>query len=273
MTKHSFRLLACLAIPFIASCGGRSMFVPPAGPGESVPDPSAAWEQATNGCRDLRSVVSSQRVSGRVGAARVWPLTIDAAVLADQSIYLSATASGKPIFLLAGSASRATLWLRTEERAITAEPAAILNALIGVSLSPDEMLGVLSGCVARGASIARASRHGASMTVETSAGRAFLDERAGQWAVRAFDTHGITAEFVAPGRAVPQDIWLWSGAGGSSASLHLNVTERELNGTVPPEVFRVPSGAQAAAPMTLEELAAMWKNRVPLPEDLPCPVS
>jgi hypothetical protein len=64
---------------------------------------------------------------------------------------------------------------------------------------------------------------------------------------------------------------MWSGAGAATASLHLSVTERELNGNVPADVFRVPEAALAAAPMTLEELASMWKNRVPTPESRPCP--
>jgi hypothetical protein len=163
------------------------------------------------------------------------------------------------------------LWLRTDNRAITADPAAILHALIGLSLSADEMLGVLSGCVARGATVTGSSRHGALTTIETAAGRAFVEQRAGQWTVRAFASPSLTAEFVPPGRSIPQDIWMWSGAGAATASLHLSVTERELNGNVPADVFRVPEAALAAAPMTLEELASMWKNRVPTPESRPCP--
>jgi hypothetical protein len=193
----------------------------------------------------------------------VWPLSVETAVIANQSIYLSATASGRPIFLLAGSTSKATLWLRTDDRAITDDPAAILRALIGVSLSADEMLSVLSGCVARGASVTQASRHGATTTIETSAGRAYLEQRAGQWVVRAFENSSLTAEYVPPGRSTPQDIWIWSRASGSTASLHLTVAEREINGNVPASVFQVPEGALAAKPMTLEELASMWKNRVP----------
>jgi hypothetical protein len=131
---------------------------------------------------------------------------------------------------------------------------------------------LISGCVARGATVTGAFRHGATTAINTSAGRAFIEQRAGQWAVRAFEAPGLTAEFVPPGRSAPQDIWVWSRAAGSQdplpasasgAALHLTVTERELNGQVPGDVFRVPAGALAAAPMTLEELASMWKNRLP----------
>jgi hypothetical protein len=43
----------------------------------------------------VRSLVSSARVSGHIGDARVWPLTVDTAVLPSQSIYLSARANGR----------------------------------------------------------------------------------------------------------------------------------------------------------------------------------
>ena len=263
-------VLAACAIG-AAACGGRKMFVPPAGPGEPLQDASAVWDAATKDCRDLRSLVSSLRVSGHVGDARVWPLTVEAAVLSNQSIYLGATASGRPIFLLTGSNARATLWLRTDDRAVTGPLSEILRTLMGVSLGIDDMLNVLSGCPARGGDGTQAMRHGALATIESGAGRAFLEQRAGEWNVRAIERTGFTAEFVPPGRSVPQDIWLWSGAGTTPAALHLTVTERDLNREIPADFFRVPEGAQAARPMTLEELASMWKNRVPSPENLPCP--
>src|SRR4029453_14562520 len=109
-------------------------------------DAASGVAEATKECRDVRTVVSTLRVSGRVSDARLWPLTVEVAVVLNQSIYLGATASGKPVFLLAGTPARATLWLRTEDRSVTAAPAQILNALVGVSLSPDDLAGVLSGC-------------------------------------------------------------------------------------------------------------------------------
>ena len=248
-----------------AACGGRSVFVPPAGPGTPAPDAAAALSEATADCRDLRSIVSAFRVSGRINDARVWSIDVEAAVIANQSIYLGANASGKPIFMLVGTPSRATLWLRTDDRAVTADPSAILQALMGVSLSADDVLAVLSGCGARDLAVERATRHGAVLAVESSRGKTYLEQRNGRWLIRAVEASTYTAEFVPPGRAVPQDAWVWSKSATASAALRLAITERELNATVPDQVLRVPAGAQSAAPMTLEELAALWKNRAPSP--------
>ena len=269
---NSFRrAVAIAACVSLVSCGGRSMFVPPAGPGAAAPDAQTAWDEATKDCRNVDRVVSSLRVSGRIGGTRVPSINIDAAVALNQSIYLSAVASGRPVFLLVGTPARATLWLRTEDRAVTAAPAEILRALIGVSLSPDDLLGVLSGCVSREASFKDAQRHGATLAVQLANGQAFLEQRAGQWQVRAFESSSYSVEFIPPGRSIPQETWVWSVGGATSASLHLKMEEREPNGTLPPDIFRVPAGAQAAAPMTLEELASLWKNRSPQSRPWPVP--
>jgi len=264
-------MLAIVVSLSVISCAGRSMFVPPAGPGAAATDAAAAWDDATKECRAMERVVSSVRVGGRIADTRIPSLTVDAAVVLNQSIYLSAVASGRPIFLLVGTPARATLWLRTDDRSVTAAPAAILEALIGVSLSNDEMAGVLSGCVARETTFTSAARHDAMLAIETPSGRTFLEQRAGTWETRAFEAKGFTVEFVPPGRSLPQDAWVWSSAGATKAALRLSITEREVNGTIPPEVFRVPAGAQAAAPMTLEELASMWKNRSPQNRPWPAP--
>ena len=264
-------VLSIVCGAMVAACGGRAMFVPPAGPGTAAPDAQAAWDEATNACRGVERVVASMRVRGRIADTRVWPLSIDSAVVLKQSIYLSAVASGRPVFLLVGTPARATLWLRTDDRSITAAPGDILQALIGVSMSADDLLGVLSGCVSREASFTSATRHGATLAIQTPDGRSFLEQRAGQWQTRAFESKSFTVEFVPPGASIPQDTWVWSTFASSPASLHLSVNERELNGTIPPEVFRVPAGAQAAAPMTLEELSSMWKNRSPQNRPWPAP--
>ena len=263
--------LVIVLVLAVSSCAGRSMFVPPVGPGVTVPDAAAAWDEATKDCRGLERVVSVMRVGGRIADTRVPPLNIDAAVVLNQSIYLSAVASGRPIFLLVGTPARATLWLRTDDRAVTAAPADILQALIGVSLSHDDLAGVVSGCVAREGTFTSATRHDAMLAVHTSSGRAFIEQRGGRWQTRAFEGKGFTVEFVPPGRSIPQDAWVWASGGSAKAALRLTINEREINGSIPPEVFRVPDGAQAAAPMTLEELASMWKNRSPQDRPWPAP--
>ncbi len=256
--------LCCLAL----SCS-RAVFQPPVGPGDPAPDAPAAWADATAGCRDLQSYSAALRASGRVGDARLWPIGIEVAVLANQSIYLGATAAGRAIFLLAGAGDDATLWLRREQRTVTAPPARIMDAIMGVPVTPADLLGVLTGCVAAQADLIRAVRHGRLLTIETAGARVHLASRSGRWRVRAAETSAFTVEYADAPAALPQELWLWPASGaGSPAAIHLTVSDARINEPVPASVFRVPAGAAEATPMTLDELrsGALWKNRAASPE-------
>jgi hypothetical protein len=260
-----FMMRACAAIVLCwsaASCT-RAMFVAPAGPGDAAPDAAAAWTEATAGCRDARSFVAAVRASGKVGQERVWPVSLELAVTADQSIYISATAVGNSVFVLAGTANRATLWLRHDNRAVTAAPADIMEALVGVPLSPARLMAVLTGCVARSLDVVSAARYPNLLAIHTADARVFLAQTGGTWRTTAAEADRFTVEFARKSSAQPDDIWLWAQpAPGQTASLHLTVTDGQINGPVPPNVFQAPAGAQAAAPMTLDELRAAgpWKK-------------
>lgn len=256
-------LAALLLILAAAGCT-RALFVPPAGPGTPAPNALAAWTEATAGCRDAKSFAAMLRVSGRVGSARVWPITIEAAVTSDQSIYLSATASGTSLFVVAGTANRATLWLRREERVVTAAPADLMDAIVGVPIAPAQLLAVLTGCATRAFDVKSAAQHGAILAVHTSDARVFLQSIGGSWRTRAAQADGFTVEFGRKAGPAPSDVWIWSTASRTpAASIHLSITDGEVNGQIPASIFQIPAGAAAAAAMTLEELraASPWRER------------
>ena len=179
------------------ACATRAMFVPPAGPGTPVTYAAAAWTEATANCRNARSYAAAARASGKFGAERLWPIGIDVAVTSDQSIYLAANAVGRSLFVLAGTANTATLWLRQEERVVTAAPAEIMDAIVGVPITPDRLLGVLTGCVARSFAITRAALHGSLLAVDTADARLYLEQSNGQWRTRAASTDAFVVEFAA----------------------------------------------------------------------------
>ena len=115
MSVRGVILTLVVATSGVAAGCVRAVFVAPAGPGVPAPEAPAAWAEATAGCRSARSFAAALSVSG-AWAERVWPVAIEAAVTADQSIYLSATAVGNAVFVLAGTADQATLWLRRDNR-------------------------------------------------------------------------------------------------------------------------------------------------------------
>jgi hypothetical protein len=161
------------------------------------------------------------------------------------------------------------LWLRREDRSVSAAPADIMEAIVGVPIAPDRLLAVLSGCAAKSLDITRAARHGRLLSIETADARVQLEQTNGQWRAKAAQTDAFTVEFGAMQSGLPSELWMWSIPGrGPAASLHLRATDPELNGEVPAGVFKIPSGAAAAKPITLEELKAAgpWREREPVPE-------
>lgn len=256
-------LLAGLALGVAAGCT-RAAFVAPTDPGQPAPDAAAAWEQAIRGCGDVQTFVADARATGKVGPQRVWPVSLEIAVTNTDSIYVSATAAGNSLFVLAGTGGRARLWLRHDQRVVSATPAEILEAVVGVSISPGQLLGMLSGCVARTADVAGAMRHNSLIELRAPEGRLFLSQVAGQWQIRALVAKAFVAEFSRRSGRQPDDIWIRSsGTTPIDAALHLAVSDGQPNGQIPPAIFDLPAGANSASPMTLEELraAGAWKDR------------
>jgi hypothetical protein len=265
-----------LVVCVLASGCAHATFVVPADPGDPAPDAASAWAAASAGCADVQAFVTGARASGKVGSQRVWPVSLEVAVTASDSIYIGATVAGNSLFVLAGTGNRATLWLRHDQRVVTATPAAILEAVVGVALTPRQLLGILTGCVTQTATADGAVRHKDLISMRTAEGRVYLTQVAGQWQVRAATTDAFVVEFTRRDGRQPDDVWIRSsGAGSLASSLHLTISDGEVNATIPPAVFQLPAAAGSAAPMTLEDLRAAgpWKKRAPSPEPRLWPVS
>jgi len=267
-------LVVGVALSVATGCT-RAAFVPPTDPGVPVSDAAAAWQEASAGCGDVKAFVAGARASGKVGSQRVWPVSLEVAVATGDSIYIGATAAGNSVFVLAGTGGRARLWLRQDQRVVSATPAQILEAVVGVAISPAQLLGMLSGCVVRTIDVSTAVRHKDLIELRAPEGRVFLSQGGGQWQVRALVADTFVAELSRRSGRQPDDIWIRSSSGAPvAAALHLAITDGQANGSIPATVFDLPAGANAASPMTLEELraAGAWKDRAPGPDSRPWPV-
>lgn len=256
---------AC-ALALASTACTRAMFVPPVGPGTPVTDAAAAWTEATTACRSARTYTGALRLSGRAGDQRLWPVSLESAVTSDNAVYLSATVAGRSIFVLAGTAQQAGLWLRADRRVVTARPSEIVEAMIGVALEPRRWLAVLSGCVTGEAEVESAERHGKLLTIRTRDARVHLARQGASWRTVAGEADGFVVEFGWGASQFPKEIWIWSAPGRAPASsLHVSVRDSAINTDVPPAIFRLPAGAAAAVPMSLDELRAAGPLRARRP--------
>lgn len=254
------RFVAAAAIAFAAAACGRPIFVPPSGPGASA-DASAAWSEATASCRSAKSISATLRVSGRVGSQRIWPLSVDAAVTATD-VYMGATASGRSIFILAGTSTAATLWLRGDQRVVRAPAGNILEAILGIEVAPDRLLAVLTGCATRELQPGTAATYQRLLAVDTGDGRVYLERQNTGWRTRGAELEGFTVEFRWQQIRWPEKIWIWTTPGKDPAArVDVTVEDAELNPALPPGVFNAPAGAVGAEPMTLEELRSALSGK------------
>ena len=256
------RAAAVAWIALLATGCGHAIFVPPAGPGV-VTDASEAWRTATASCKSAEQYTAALRISGRAGSQRIWRLAIDTAVTPTQ-IYMGATFSGQPVFVLAGSAKDATLWLRREQRAVKAPAGEIIEAILGLRMTPDRLLALLTGCATRNLEITSATTHDAIVAVQTADTRVFLERQGTVWRTRGAQAEGFTVEFLWKTSNLPDKVWIESTPGREpAAKLDVSVSDPTISDPIPASVFNAPSGAASAEPMTLEELrsAGSWRKK------------
>lgn len=257
-TRHARRrasLAAAAGLLAIAGCGPRALTLP-SGDGEPFPDYQAAYEQASAGCRQARTLTAEISVSGRVG-----PQKLRGRILAGferpASLRLEGVAPfGPPAFILTASSAGATLLLPRDPAVLTGEPAeAILGALVGLELTPVQLQSILAGCGAPWAEPAGGrSFTGGWARVDLGAGAAaYLKSEAGRWRILAAMTPPLRVEYGGWQGGRPGAIHLLLEEGRAPADLHLRVSQVEVNVALDPTAFnvRVPPGAVR---ITLEEL-------------------
>jgi hypothetical protein len=255
------RAAAAAWLAVAAAACGHAIFVPPAGPGTAT-DASAAWAVATAPCRAAQSYSGNLRISGRAGSQRIWHLDVETAVTPRQ-IYMGATFSRQPIFILAGTTSEATLWLRPEQRVVKGPAGDIIEAILGLSMPPDRLLSLLTGCGTRIYDVTSAQSFGGLLAIQTPDARVYVERQGTVWRTRAAEAEGFRVEFSWTAAALPGKLWIRSTPGREpAASLDLSVSDASATDPIPSSVFTPPSGAAGADPMTLEELrSGSWRKK------------
>ena len=286
--RHRAAVLGVLTL-FTTSCAGRAAFVAPRGPGIPAPDASAIWSTLAASCRSTTSYRSEFALTGQIGGRRIRGLAsarLFTALDASGNIGLEASVSGQLLFRLGGAADKAVLLLRDQNRVATARPEEILEALIGVPVSPARLLAIVSGCVTTAEPVERAARHDGLLEILTADGTVYLASAGSAWQTRAGrfgptrlrtgpstplgtgsaappEAADVLVDYGTFVSGLPRDIRIASTSAGKAAvSLNLRVQAVQTNGDLDPALFRV-TIPEGATPISLEELRQVG----PLAED------
>lgn len=257
MIRAAAALAGCVVA--VSGCAVHG-FKPPTGVPVPAPDGAAVWQQASSACRSTTTFSAHLRVSGKASGQRV-RATIDGAVTASDRIYLRANAPfGRTAFVLAGTADRATLLLPRDNRVVTARAAEIVDALTGLAWGPRDLLDILTGCVVRGDATVEASRIGDRLRVKASNAEVFLQRSRGDWEVEGGVVSGLAVGYGRRSGGWPGEVVISSQPGGSGA-VALKIAVEQIATTPLPDTTFVLTAPADAAPLTMEELRAMFGGK------------
>jgi len=252
--------LVSAAVVLTASCGHPSRVTLPSGAGSPFPAFAASYAESIAECRIVKTISASLALSGRAGSTKL-SARIDAGFAETGQLrlegYPKVSFGGKPFFTLVSRDGDATLVLNRDSRVLRGTPpAAIIEALTGVSVDPDQLRALVSGC-ALGATEPTDGRSFDNKWASLDAGgtTVFLRQIDGRWRVVAARRASLTVEYddFSSGRPATVRLHTVAAAGAVPADLTLRISQVEINTTLASDVFRaeVPSNA---APITLEEL-------------------
>jgi outer membrane lipoprotein-sorting protein len=257
--KPARRAPAALALALVAVAGcAPGHLALPSGTGTLLADPAPVLDESIGHCAGLQTFTAEIRLSGRAGGERI-RVRLIAGLAAPDGIRLEAVAPvGQPIFILASAGNRTTLLLPRDDRVLTGQPpAAILEALAGVSVTPAVLRSLVAGCPGDAINRDDVRAIGSQWVVAATADgeTAYFHRADARWRLAAIRGPSLEVEFGPGPRAQPGSVRLSSPAGraGASFDLLLRLSQVETNVPIPDEAFSVRVPAEAA-PITLDEL-------------------
>ena len=232
------------------------MYAPPVGPSTPSPESALAVDQAVAACRAVHNASATLRVSMRLGRGHSSSIDVSALVTSAGQIRLM----DAKIFVLAGTADRAQLWWRPENRVVTAPTADIVDALVQIKITPQRLLAIMSGCIATSFTPTTLLRIGPQVRADTPDSRLYLGRRDGRWRIVAGEGGGLIVDYPGAFRGDWPAEWRAARADATHTPLILDAVVEDA-AFDDPAVGRDPAAFQlqdtpGAVPMSLDDLRA-----------------
>jgi hypothetical protein len=129
-----------------AACAPKVNLALPAGAGTPLADLAVAEQAARASCRTHPAITADLRLSGRIDGERVRG-TLQVGVTREAMRLEGLAPFGAPVFVLAARPEGAVLLLPRETAVARGDSALeLLDAAVGVALTPQDLLAIVSGC-------------------------------------------------------------------------------------------------------------------------------
>ncbi len=139
-------LAAAALVLVTAACAPKVRVALPTGAGTPLTDVAGAEQAARASCRAPKALTADLRLSGRIDGERVRG-TLQVGLASDSMRIEGLAPFGAPVFVLAAQPSQAVLLLPRETAVVRGTSAAdLLDAIVGVRLTPADLLAIVSGC-------------------------------------------------------------------------------------------------------------------------------
>jgi hypothetical protein len=261
MSSKRFRrgasLLAVVLLAAALSGCAPARFRLPTGPARPHPDYAALFQSASASCSAIRTLTAELRISGRVQRHRLRG-TLLAGFETPGRLRLEGVAPfGPPAFILASDGFDATLLLPRDNRVLTGEPpSAVIEALAGIAVEPEDLRAILAGCVVPELRPVEGWDYpGGWVAVEVwPEATVFLRRVHGFWRIVAGIRKDLRIEYDEFVGGLPRVVRLEAVAPDApEASLSVRVSQLQTNISIDQAAFmvRVP---ETAVPLTLSEL-------------------
>ena len=260
-------VLAALAIA-VACAPAPAVLKLPTGPGAPLSDP-APITTALERCATVPPLAAEIGLSGRAAGQRLRG-TLHAGFAPPASLRLEAVAPfGGPVFVLAGRDEAATLLLTREDRVVRGAPAAILEALVGLRVSPASLHAWIGGCPSAIQPVAAPRRVGDGwLSAQVGTGTSLWFRQLPAGVVLVAEIQGaLTVEFANHRGAQPARIRLRQAASAATAELdvRLALDQVERGVALDEAAFSLDVPA-TASPLSVDELRAAGPLRDARPE-------
>ena len=259
--------LALLALVILTQGCVAGRLTLPSGPGTPFTQFGPALVDTTERCRAIQTLAAELALSGRVGQARLRGRIL-AGLARPGSLRLEGVALfGPPAFLLAAQPGQSTLILPRAARVLVGTPAEdMLEALVGLSLTPDGLREVLTGCIPAGTLPVDGRAYGTTwIVIGTDRGdEVYLKDADGAHRLVAIRRGGLLAVYDDFRGRVPERVRLSVPATSNGVDVELTVrlSQVRINTTIDPHAFSLDI-PEDTAPMTLDDL----RQHGPLRED------
>lgn len=250
--RQAARSGPCVLLLALAGCAPRLAPLP-AGAGLPAADFASAYDEATRSCRGVRTFVGVMALSGRAGRMRMRG-NVEVGLEAPDRARLEAPGpfGSRPVFVFVARGESATLLLPRDRRVLrNAPPQAVIEALAGVALTPDQLRSALSGCCLAGESATGGrSFDDGWLAVDAGATRQWLRRTDGAWRLVASANGPLEIRYADFQSGRPSTVRIRQEAQTditarlSQVDLNVSIDEAAFEIDVPPD----------AAPLTLEEL-------------------